>query len=325
MRVVLAVIPAGDRAIRGEVDVAADVFDQRHLIALYQRGLINELPIELGPMPVFDLGPSVDEDLKRWNIVDPSTNELTEPAQEYFAGLVGYEWAVWGIVLLYNQRMEIVSDLPEEFLQYGVQYAIRDVPRVSFLIGYREGTFTTATLAAGQLALATDRARSNTDEHRNEAVGQIIMAILDPQKQWKPHPMERISIPAAAAEALKRDRTDDTEDVLETTRDGLRDAGMARTTVRGLAELLSQDNVAVSQITISRRAPQGKQTVYHNAMGVMFFVGEPGGVVVSYPSRGLDGRQWINYEPATPAAMTEAVAALRRGLAKANPEDITLR
>ncbi len=214
--------------------MAADVFDQRHLIALYQRGLINELPIELGPMPVFDLGPSVDEDLKRWNIVDPSTNELTEPAQEYFAGLVGYEWAVWGIVLLYNQRKEIVSDLPDEFLQYGVQYAIRDVPRASFLIGYREGTFTTATLAAGQLALATDRARSNTDEHRNEAVGQIIMAILDPQKQWKPYPMERISIPATAAEALKRDRTDDTEDVLETTRDGLRDAGMARTTVRGL-------------------------------------------------------------------------------------------
>ena len=110
MRVVLAVIPGGDRALRGEVDVAADVFDQRHLIALYQRGLINELPIELGPMPVFDLGPSVDEDLKRWNIVDPSTNELTEPAQEYFAGLVGYEWAVWGIVLLYNQRTEIVSE-----------------------------------------------------------------------------------------------------------------------------------------------------------------------------------------------------------------------
>ena len=309
----------------GEVDVAADVFDQRHLIALYRQGLINELPIELGPMPVFDLGPDIDEDLKRWKIVDPSTNQLTEPAREYFAGLVAYEWAVWGIVLLYNQRMEIVSDLPEEFLQYGVQYALRDVPRVGFLIGYREGTFTTATLAAGHLALATDRDRSSSAEQRHEAVGQIIMAILDPQKQWKPYPMERISIPATVADALKRDRADDVEDVVETTRDGLRDAGMARTTVRGLAELLSQDNVALSQITLTRRAPQGKQTVYNNSMGVMFFVGDPGGVVVSYPSRGLDGRQWINYEPATPAAMTAAVAALQRGLARANPEDITLR
>ena len=262
---------------------------------------------------------------KRWKIVDPSTNQLTEPAREYFAGLVAYEWAVWGIVLLYNQRMEIVSDLPEEFLQYGVQYALRDVPRVGFLIGYREGTFTTATLAAGHLALATDRDRSSSAEQRHEAVGQIIMAILDPQKQWKPYPMERISIPATVADALKRDRADDVEDVVETTRDGLRDAGMARTTVRGLAELLSQDNVALSQITLTRRAPQGKQTVYNNSMGVMFFVGDPGGVVVSYPSRGLDGRQWINYEPATPAAMTAAVAALQRGLARANPEDITLR
>lgn len=311
---------------RGGFDLAVDdVFDQRHLIALYRRGLINELPIELGPMPVFDLGPGVEEDLQRWKIVDPSTNELTAPAQEYFAGLVAYEWAVWGIALLYNQRKEIVSDLPDDFLQYGVQYALRDVPRVSFLIGYREGTFTTATLAAGHLALATDRARSSSDEHRSEAVGQIIMAILDPKKQWKPYPMEKVSIPASTAEALKRDRADDIEGVVEATRDGLRDAGMARSTVRGLTELLSKDNVAVCQITLTRRVPQGKQTAYANSLGVMFFVGEPSGVVVSYPSRGLDGRRWVNYEPATPAAMTAAVAALRRGLDRADPEDITLR
>jgi hypothetical protein len=298
-------------------------FDQRHLIALYQRGLINELPIELGPMPLVDLGRNVDQDLERWNIVDSSTGQLTPEAREQLAGLISYEWALWGIVLLYNERTEIVSKLPDEFVQYGVHYALRGVPRVTFLIGYRNDTFTTATLAAGRLAIANDRIHgSSNPKSVHDAAGAIIAAILDPGKQWQPYPFNEISIPSSCAESLKRYRTDDLDDVVEQTRDGLEVAGLTPATIRALGELLTRDNVALTQVTLTRRTHQGRLTAKNNALGVMFFVGGKTGVVVSYPTRGLDGRQWITYEPATPDGMGRAVAALHKGLDEAPSGEI---
>ncbi|MDD4865564.1 MAG: ESX secretion-associated protein EspG [Mycobacterium sp.] len=299
-------------------------FDQRHLIALYRRGLINELPLELGPMPVFELDGSVDLDLRRWNIVNEA-GELTPPARELLAGLTNYEWALWGIVLLYNERRKIEVDLPEEFVRYGVQYALRDIPRVTFLIGYRDAVFTTITMTGGRLAIATDQARNTDPDRLNMTAGAIIKAILDPSDSWHPYPLERFSIPAATADALKQDRGKDLDDVVEATRDGLRDAGMAGTTVRTLSELLKQDNVALAQIALTRRGPEGKKTAKQNAAGVMFFTGEHTGSVVSYPTLGMDGRQWITYEPASPEALGRAVGELHTGLTYAAAADIVLK
>ena len=306
----------------------SNAFDQRHLIELYRLGLINELPLELGPMPIFDLGPSIAADLQRWNVIDTNTGQLSEPASDLLAGVTNYEWAVWGIVLLYNERTPIISDLPEEFLQYGVQYALRDIPRVTFLIGYRQGSFTTATMAGGHLSIASDRARSTEPDHLNTTVGSIISAIVDPKQTWQPYPLEEFSIPAATADALKRDRTDHADEIaegVEKTQEGLYDAGMARTTVRALSELLKQDNVALAQITLTQRTPQGKKTASNNAVGLMFFTGKHTGVVVSYPTRGIDGRQWITYESATPAALGRAIGKLHRGLASAPSDRVTVK
>jgi hypothetical protein len=305
--------------------VGSNAFDQRHLIELYRRGLINELPLELGPMPIFDLGPSIAADLQRWNVIDTKTGQLSEPAGELLAGVTNYEWAVWGIVLLYNERTPIISDLPEEFLQYGVQYALRDIPRVTFLIGYRQGIFTTATMAGGHLSIASDRARSTEPDYLNTTAGSIISAIVDPKQAWEAYPLEEFSIPAATADALKRDRSASPDDVAEETQEGLYDAGMARTTVRALSELLKQDNVALAQITLTQRTPQGKKTAGGNAVGLMFFTGKHTGVVVSYPTRGIDGRQWITYESATPAALGRAIGKLHRGLASAPPASVTVK
>jgi hypothetical protein len=303
---------------------AEDMFDQRHLIALYRRGAINELPLELGPMPVFDLGASVDQDLQRWNIID-SAGALSPAAEELFAGLTSWEWAVWGIVLLYNERKNIVYDLPEELVDYGVRYAIRDVPRVTFLVGYRESTFTTATMSGGRLAIASDRARSVEPDRLNASAGAIINAICDPADAWQPYPMDQFSIPAATADALKRDRDGNVDDVVGATRDGLHEAGMVRTTVNALSELLKQDNVAICQILLTRRTPQGKKTAQNSAAGIMFFTGEHTGAVVSYPTRAMDGRQWITYESATPAALGRAIGGLHRGLDLAAPDEISLK
>lgn len=290
----------------------ANTFDQRHLIALNSLGLINELPIELGPMPIGEITGEISEDLYRWGIVTP-VGALSPQAAEQVAGIVDYEWALSGIVLLYSERQPIEVDLPEEFLQRGFQYSIRDIPRVTFLIGYRQNTLTTLTLARGHLAVAIDRVMADGPDGQYQDAGAIIAALLDPTDEWAPYQMDEVAIPAATATALAADRDADLDEVLESTTTTLLDAQMAQPTVRALNELLSADNVASVEIVLTRRTPQGKRRVKRHSAGVMFFDGDKGrGRVVSYPTRAFDGRTWITYESATPDALTRAVTALHK-------------
>lgn len=301
----------------------ADTFDQRHLIALYSLGLINELPTELGPMPAGEITKEITEDLHRWGIVSTSTGDLTEQAREQVAGIVDYEWALSGIVLLYSERQSVEVDLPGEFLQAGIQYAIRDIPRVTFLIGYRRDTLTTLTLARGRLAVAIDRVLAHGPGGRYRDAAAIVTALLDPSRRWEPYPMDEVAIPAATATVLASDRDADLEEVLDTTTTTLREAQMAPPTMRALRELLSAENVASAEIVLTRRTPQGKRRVKKNSAGVMFFDGgQKRGAVVSYPARAFDGRMWITYESATPEALTRAVTALHKTLDAASTDDL---
>ena len=300
----------------------ANTFDQRHLIALYSLGLINELPIELGPMPVGEITGEITDDLRRWGIIT-SSGELSLQAAEQVAGIVDYEWALSGIVLLYSERQPIEVDLPSEWLDRGIQYSLRDIPRVTFLIGYRQGVLTTLTLARGHLAVAIDRVMADgpTGEYRDAAA--IISALLDPSGQWGPYPMDEVAIPAATATALAVDRDADLDTVLESTVDTLREAEMGTPTVRALHDLLSAENVASTEIVLTRRTSQGKRRAKGTAAGVMFFDGDKGrGAVVSYPTRPFDVAKWITYEPATPEALTRAVTALHRAQDTAAPADV---
>lgn len=301
----------------------ADTFDQRHLIALNLLGLINELPIELGPMPAVEINREITEDLHRWGIVSTATGDLTEQAKEQVAGIVDYEWALSGIVLLYSERQSVEVDLPGEFLQAGIQYAIRDIPRVTFLIGYRRGTLTTLTLARGRLAVAIDQVLAHGAAGPYRDAAAIISALLDPSGRWKPYPMDEVAIPASTATLLACDRDADLDEVLDTTATTLREAQMAPPTMRALRELLSADNVANAEIVLTRRTPQGKRRVKENAAGVMFFDGEKArGAVVSYPTRAFDGRKWITYESATPEGLTRAVTALHKAVDNASTDDL---
>lgn len=300
----------------------ANTFDQRHLIALNSLGLINELPVELGPMPVGEISGEISDDLRRWGIITP-TGDLSPQAAEQIAGIVDYEWALSGIVLLYSERQPIEVDLPSEFLDHGFQYSLRDIPRVTFLIGYRQGVLTTLTLARGHLAVAIDRVMADgpTGEYRDAAA--IITALLDPSGRWEPYPMEEVAIPAATATALATDRDADLDTVLESTVTTLREAEMGAPAQRALHELLSADNVASAEIVLTRRTPQGKRRAKETSAGVMFFDGDKGrGCVVSYPNRPFDGAKWITYESATPAALTRAVTALHRAQDTAAPADL---
>lgn len=304
-----------------------DRFDQRHFIELYRRKLLERLPVELGPMPVFDMGPHLWEDLIRWGYVDGSSGQLFPEAREFFAGVTRYDWAIWGLLLLYNERRPVTADLPEEFLQYGVQYAVRDIPRVPFLIGVRGHTVTTTVLNDGEMGIYSDPTCSQYGPELNLQVAKILLAILDPDRRWQPYPMSRVSIPAPDADSIGQRNADPKTRKKETSETvaTLQAAGATPSAAAALGDLLSQDNVALAQLTASRRSATGLETAKSNAAGVMFFGGTKTGAVVSYPVRGLDGRQWVNYEPATPENVSLAIEALRDGIDAADPDDILTR
>lgn len=298
-------------------------FDQRHLIALYSEGLITELPHELGAFPVTDIDKQVRQDLIDWSIVDPATNKLTPPAEEFLAGITNYEWAYSGLLLLYSERQPVTVELPEEFVQAGMQYAVRDIPRVGFLIGYRNQTLTTLVLAAGRITICADRVSHCEDPAAiSQSVARIILNICDPQRQWNAYPLTKVSIPAAAATALRAGRPDTAEGVqaqVGAARKILREAEMARTTTNELAELLNCENNAAAQITHTLRTPKGKATAVYNAAGLMFFTSPTSqGTVVSYPTRGADGTGWITYEPGSEQALARGLDALRKALSAEN-------
>lgn len=303
-----------------------DRFDVRHLMELFKRGLISEMPAELGPIPIGENPPSVWDDLVRWNVVDNATFTLTADAAQLFSGFISYDWALWGIVLHNNKRKKVKADLPEEFRQYGVQYAIRDIPRDTFLIAVKgTGIWTMVSVPGGRLEIGYDEARSSStvDEH----AARIAQRIYSPDRdtEWAPYPIKRVSVPWSVSSSLASERTNDPEamskSVKATTR-GLALAGMTVKTTKTIEELLQQDNVANMQLCLTVATPTGKVTALNNAVGVMFFVGEYEGYAVSYPRRSADGSLWITYEPGSVETVTRGIAAMRDGLGFAPKQDV---
>lgn len=309
-------------------------FDQRHLIELFNRGLINELPYELGPMPLLPGGPEIGKDLARWNVID-GRGKLTSEAAALFAGITAYSWAITGTVLLYNERRDIQAQIPDELLKYGLQYAIRDIPRVTFLIGVlsktiegvAEPVISSIVQARGRLIIGADQ-HPRTEEGAYQKVAQIVSAIIDPKRTWKPYPLAETAIPAATATAVAADRNNDperVEGIAETATAGLIDAGLSAPTVRALGELLRRDNVANVELALTKRTAIGKKMALYNAAGVLFFIGDTSGVAVSYPTWAIDGQKWITYESANIDSMTRAIAATHTGFAKTKPEALKNR
>lgn len=294
-------------------------FDQRHLVAMYSEGVINELPYELGTFPIVETSKQVAQDLIDWNIVDPLTRQLTAPAQELFAGVTDYQWALSGVLLLYDERQPVQAVIPEEFETFGLEYAVRDIPRVGFLIGYHDETLTTLTMAGGNITIAADQVRDpSSPSSIDQSIAQIVLNLCDPEKQWQPYPMPEVAIPAETAQALATPRVDDEKELAQqvgATRSALSKAKMSAATMDGLTELMRCHNVASAQIGLTERTPLGKRSAMHNALGLLFFVGSSKrGMVVSYPTRSFDGTGWITYTAATPSTIAKGIAELRRGL-----------
>jgi hypothetical protein len=143
------------------------------------------------------------------------------------------------------------------------------------------------------------------------------MNTLDPGRLWAPYPMPEARMPATLAEKLAAARTNSPSEALKMSQDvgeALRSARLSDNTCRAISGLLRLREEAAAQVCVTRRENFGKRSVPGNSAGVLFFDGATPGVVVSYPSRAMDGKRWIVYESGTLAAAARAIAGLHAEL-----------
>lgn len=300
-------------------------------------GLLKEMPFELGPMPVINSDPHTQgqlrQDLIDWNVIDPATGEYTRQAGPMFRGLTEYKWALWGIVLLYNERkpMDPNLEIPEDLRRY-LRLSYRDIPRVTFMVCIHEDGITTVVLAGGRVSITLDEVRINSDRIYDLA-GNVLLNIVNPLGFWQAYPFETVELPAATATDWAEVRTDDPDEIQENAKafaEKVAKSNASTPASEAISEFRSKDNVASAQICLNTRTQIGREYAANNAAGIMFFANKPGqrgreGMVVSYPRRAIDRRMWIKYEPATIEAVGRAVAGLHAGMKAADRQDVSLK
>lgn len=318
-------VDTGERGTLATNENRGDRFTLRHLVEMYSRGFITAVPTELGMIPHAEPDEKYLEDLVRWNVVNGATFTLTPEAQELFRGLITYEWAVWGVVLQYNESVKVSAAIPDELAQYGIQYAIRSVPRASYMLGVNGNKVTTAISGRGDIDISEDYARGSGNVPALAA--KILMTILDPEQRFSPYPINPATVPHAVTRKLAGGRSTKPEDRLKELKKAqlsMAGAGMADSTTGVMTELLGLDNVSNAVVAMTRATPTGRAYAHNNATGVLFYLGKQDGetfpgAVVSYPKRGPDGRLWIRYEPADEASLARAIEAMYIGLESAPP------
>lgn len=293
-----------------------------HLIWLHNKGYIDALPPELGPYPMMYRAedPRLGAQLRGWGILDESMH-LTEAAQSLLSALLGaYDWALWGLTLMFAARQRIEVTMPQALIEYGVPFALRDTPRVPWIICVRTNEVVAALSTVERLYVR--RYPRKGDVHQQ--VGLALKELMDPDDQIKPLDMKPITVPATLVTELSSDevtsagvRPNDTGDeraaAAKTVKNRLLKERMSSTTANELAKLASEETSVLTQVGIIDEAANGFGPVKGLAMGLVYF---GNGLMVSHPEFFPDGSVQIKYRPGNEKAFTEGVAALRRAARK---------
>ncbi|KMV19715.1 hypothetical protein ACT17_06475 [Mycolicibacterium conceptionense] len=289
-------------------------------------GMIRQIPAELGPTfpHLLTSEAQIVHDLKAWSALDEK-GDLTAEAAEMFGAITGHaNLTVFGTVLLYGQRRDPV-ELPAELKQYGLEAAVRNVPRVTFVIGVTDKEVVCALLNNLTVVITRRPRRADTNEDAAAAVRDLV----DPTDLWPAYPLKApIILPGAVVDQLAsnpdsskvidtepgedasdEERAADTalrEKARKTTEAALR-ASKTPTWVReAMSEIASATTdataiitVRVSDVDVSRGEPA--------AMPLAFLRGK--GIVASYPS-GSGSVRSITYVPGTVAGITNGIRSL---------------
>lgn len=295
-----------------------------HLWHLVYLGTITGTHIsELGPAPVEvpdEIAGTVVEHLTAIGILDESDpTALTAHGTALLAPLTQYAEAFAGLLLLHNQRQPVRLDIDDNWREYLAE-TFSDTPRVHILVT-RAGADTTVAVRSGDdIDIHT---ATRADKFASTAA-RALRSVTDPDGTWQPVKLPLVRVPQKVIiQALTADPamlargpaadSDDPDEAREHSENVgkfttmLADGGMSADTQRTVGKLMRFDHVAAAHIThISGVA--GDMT--GSAVTVDFFHDE--GVTVSEQFVAPDGQTWKQIRPATPDAVSEALAALRK-------------
>lgn len=191
---------SADNASTAPVTETSPYFTVSHWDWLAATGKVRRMPAELGPTfpHLLTSEAQVVHDLTAWGALDPH-GRITGEAEAMFGAVTGHaELTVFGTVLLYGQRRPS-AQLPAELKGFGLEAAVRDVPRVTFVIGLTEREVVCA-LVNNISAVFTRRLRRG-DASADAA--QAVLDLLNPEGEWPPYPLQRpIVLPAAVVDEL---------------------------------------------------------------------------------------------------------------------------
>lgn len=301
-------------------------FTVSHWHWLAATGKTRRMPSELGPtFPYLMTSEAqIAHDLTAWGALD-AHGQLTAEAEELFKALTGHaELTVFGTVLLYAQRRDPVK-VPPELAGFGMEAAVRNVPRVTFVIGVTAREVVCA-LVNNITVVVTRRLR------RAAAADDAAVAVrdlLDPEQQWPAYPLSSpVVLSASVVETLAADKdcgklidnepADDASDaeretnaemrntIRKATRRVLQQARTPAGAQETIAEIATSTTHALAQITASTSevdVPRGAPA----ALALVFL--RDRGIVASYPSGSGTVRR-ITYASGTTTGIAAGIKAL---------------
>ena len=312
----------------GPVTETSPWFTISHWHWLAANDLVRQMPADLGmTFPHLFLSESqITHDLTAWSALD-SSGKITDEAAQMFAAVSGdADLTLYGTVLLYAHRRDPI-EIPSELKEFGLEAAVRNVPRVTFAIGVTSQEVVTA-LVNNDTVVFTRRHR------RGEPIPDAAAALrdlLDPTSDWQPHPMtgpvtlhintvEQLATGKSTAGVIDdepdEDATDEQRDA-DTTRRKTVEKGVrstlreARTTAGAAADITSIATAttdALAQVTMRTTevdVPRGDP----GALAIAFLRNR--GVVVSYPD-GSGPNRHITYVSGNQSGIEAGIRALRR-------------
>lgn len=316
-----------DATTAAPVTETSTYFTLSHWHWLAAMNLVRAIPADLGPTypHLFISEAQIIHDLKAWSALDEH-GKLTTEAEAMFGAVTGHaELTLYGTVLLYAQRRDPVK-LPEMLKEFGLEAAVRDVPRVTFAIGITDREVVTA-LVNNTTVVFTRRLRR--DEDTADAAAAVL-ELLDPDNQWPPYPLATpIVLPGELVDQLAtgkdtgllidtepgEDATEEEQDKDAAKRDKVRNSvrsvlGAAKTpaaAAEAIAEIASSTTHALAQITV-RTSEVDVSRTDPGALAVVFL--RDRGAVASYPS-GTGQFRRITYVAANAPGITTGISVLR--------------
>lgn len=303
-------------------------FTVNHWHWMAAKGLVPTMPVELGPSfpHLFMSESQIAHDLRAWSALDDRGGVTAEAAAMFGAVSGDADMTLYGTVLLYAHRRAPVT-LPAELEEFGLQAAVRDVPRVTFAIGMTEKEVVTALVNNTTVVFA--RRHRRTDLVPDAAAA--LRNLLDPGEHWAPYPMtgpvtlpsdtvEHLATGSDTAGVLDSEPSDDA-DPLERDADlgrRKRIGKAVRTTLRSariptgaaddIAGIATATTDALAQVTVRTRdvdVSRGEPA----ALALAFL--RKRGVVVSYPS-GSGAQRHITYVSGNVSGIALGITSLRR-------------